>query len=142
MELLRPEVENRGVTAKTKLARNLTETPIDATQMQQLILNLCSNAEHAMRQTNGASACIATIDAGAALGSILRAPVIAVAVAIGWLLPIEQILFLLGQDNRRARAMRSANSVAAAAVKGRMRPWNANAARSNACWRPAITNGG
>jgi hypothetical protein len=29
---------------------------------------------------------------GAALGSILRAPVIAVAVAIGWLLPIEQIL--------------------------------------------------
>ena len=25
----------------------------DATQMQQLILNLCSNAEHAMRQTNG-----------------------------------------------------------------------------------------
>ena len=29
---------------------------------------------------------------GAALGSILRAPVVAVAVAIGWLLPIEQIL--------------------------------------------------
>lgn len=29
---------------------------------------------------------------GAALGSILRAPVVAVAVAIGWLLPIESIL--------------------------------------------------
>src|SRR5208282_5161854 len=35
LDLLRPEIENRGITVKTKLARQLTATPIDATQMQQ-----------------------------------------------------------------------------------------------------------
>ena len=40
LELLRPEIENRGIALKTKLARNLTATPIDATQMQQVLVNL------------------------------------------------------------------------------------------------------
>ena len=48
LELLRPEIENRGVTVKTKLARNLTATPIDATQMQQVLVNLVKNASQAM----------------------------------------------------------------------------------------------
>src|SRR5208282_1647569 len=48
LELLRPEVENRGVTVKTKLARNLTATPVDATQMQQVLVNLIKNAAQAM----------------------------------------------------------------------------------------------
>jgi PAS domain S-box-containing protein len=48
LELLRPEIENRGVTLKTKLARQLTPTPIDATQMQQVLVNLVKNAMHAM----------------------------------------------------------------------------------------------
>src|SRR6201999_898663 len=30
--LLGPEIENRGVAVKTKLSRNLTATPVDATQ--------------------------------------------------------------------------------------------------------------
>src|ERR1022692_1884996 len=48
VELLRPEIENRGVTVKTKLSRNLTETPIDATQLQQVLVNLMKNATQAM----------------------------------------------------------------------------------------------
>jgi PAS domain S-box-containing protein len=48
LELLRPEIENRGVTVKTKLARNLTATPIDATQLQQVLVNLLKNAAQAM----------------------------------------------------------------------------------------------
>jgi PAS domain S-box-containing protein len=48
LDLLRPEIENRGITVKTKLARELTATPIDATQMQQVLVNLVKNAMHAM----------------------------------------------------------------------------------------------
>jgi len=46
--LLGPELENRGVTVKIKLARNLTSTPIDATQLQQVLVNLVKNASQAM----------------------------------------------------------------------------------------------
>src|SRR5476651_2553903 len=48
LELLRPEIENRGIAVKTKLARNLTATPVDATQMQQVLVNLVKNASQAM----------------------------------------------------------------------------------------------
>jgi PAS domain S-box-containing protein len=58
LDLLRPEIENRGVTVKTKLARNLTATPIDATQMQQVLVNLVKNAAQAM--TNGGTLTLQT----------------------------------------------------------------------------------
>ncbi len=48
LELLRPEIENRGITIKTKLARGLTATPIDATQLQQVLVNLVKNAAQSM----------------------------------------------------------------------------------------------
>ena len=48
LELLRPELDNRGVTIKTKLARQLVATPIDPTQAQQALLNLMKNAMQAM----------------------------------------------------------------------------------------------
>ena len=48
LELLQPEVENRGVSVKAKLARNLTATPVDATQLQQVLVNLVKNATQAM----------------------------------------------------------------------------------------------
>jgi two-component system, sporulation sensor kinase E len=48
LELLRPEIENRGVNIKTKLSRQLTPTPIDATQIQQVLVNLIKNATQAM----------------------------------------------------------------------------------------------
>jgi len=58
LELLRPEIENRGVTIKTKLSRNVTATPIDATQMQQVLVNLVKNAAQAM--TNGGTLTLQT----------------------------------------------------------------------------------
>jgi len=48
LALLRPEVENRGVAVKTKLARNLPATLVDATQLQQVLVNLVKNAAQAM----------------------------------------------------------------------------------------------
>ncbi|MGA3282833.1 MAG: ATP-binding protein [Verrucomicrobiota bacterium] len=48
LALLQPELDNRGLTVKTRLGRQLTATPIDATQMQQVLVNLVKNAMHAM----------------------------------------------------------------------------------------------
>ena len=48
LELLRPELDNRDLIVKTRLARQLTTTPIDPTQMQQVLVNLVKNAMHAM----------------------------------------------------------------------------------------------
>ena len=47
-ELLRPEIENRGIAVKTKLARSLTAMLIDTTQLQQVLVNLMKNAMQAM----------------------------------------------------------------------------------------------
>ncbi len=62
LELLRPEIENRGVTVKTKLALNLTATPADATQLQQVLVNLVKNAVQAM--TTGGTLTLQTGEAG------------------------------------------------------------------------------
>jgi len=48
LDLLRPEIENRGIIIKTRFARQLTATPIDATQIQQVLVNLMKNAAQAM----------------------------------------------------------------------------------------------
>ena len=48
VDLLRPEIENRGITVKTKLARQLTATPVDTTQLQQVLVNLAKNGAQAM----------------------------------------------------------------------------------------------
>jgi two-component system, sporulation sensor kinase E len=48
LALLRPEIENRGVTVSTKLARGLSATPADAAQLQQVLVNLVKNAAQAM----------------------------------------------------------------------------------------------
>ena len=48
LTLLQPELDNRGLTVRTRLAPRLTATPIDATQMQQVLVNLVKNAMHAM----------------------------------------------------------------------------------------------
>jgi len=62
LELLRPEIENRGVTVKTKLAVNLTATPADAAQLQQVLVNLVKNAVQAM--TTGGALTLQTGEAG------------------------------------------------------------------------------
>ena len=48
LELLQPEINNRGLHVKTKLVRQLPITPIDPTQIQQVLVNLIKNAMHAM----------------------------------------------------------------------------------------------
>jgi two-component system, sporulation sensor kinase E len=48
VELLRPELENRGLAVKTRPARQLPAVPIDTTQMQQVLVNLIKNAMQAM----------------------------------------------------------------------------------------------
>ncbi len=58
LELLRPEIDNRGVSIKSKLARNLPPTQIDTTQMQQVLVNLVKNAVQAM--TTGGSLTLQT----------------------------------------------------------------------------------
>ena len=48
LELLRPELDNRGLAVRTRLTHRLTPTPIDPTQLQQVLVNLVKNAMHAM----------------------------------------------------------------------------------------------
>ncbi|HLX68741.1 MAG TPA: ATP-binding protein, partial [Verrucomicrobiae bacterium] len=48
LELLRPELDNRGLTVKTKLDGRLPFAPLDLTQMQQVLVNLIKNAMQAM----------------------------------------------------------------------------------------------
>jgi len=48
LELLRPELENRGLNVKEKLARRLSLAPMDAGQMKQVLVNLIKNAMQAM----------------------------------------------------------------------------------------------
>jgi len=48
LELLKPELDNRGLNVKTRLARHLPPAPIDGTQVQQALVNLIKNAMQAM----------------------------------------------------------------------------------------------
>ena len=48
LELLGPEIKNRGLTVKEKLARQLPITPIDRAQIKQVLVNLIKNAIQAM----------------------------------------------------------------------------------------------
>jgi PAS domain S-box-containing protein len=48
LDLLQPELDNRGLTVKTKWARSLPVAPIDPAQVQQVLVNLVKNTMHAM----------------------------------------------------------------------------------------------
>ena len=48
VELLRPELENRGQAVKEKYARQLPLAPLDAAQLKQVLVNLIKNAMQAM----------------------------------------------------------------------------------------------
>jgi PAS domain S-box-containing protein len=48
LDLLRPELDNRGITVQNKPARQLSLSPIDAVQIQQVLVNLVKNAMQAM----------------------------------------------------------------------------------------------
>jgi signal transduction histidine kinase len=61
IELLRPEIVNRSLTIKQKLARRLPEIPIDAAQIKQALVNLIKNAIQAM--TKGGTLTLHTAEA-------------------------------------------------------------------------------
>lgn len=48
VELLQPELDNRGLHVQLRLGRQLPITPIDAAQIQQVLVNLIKNAIQAM----------------------------------------------------------------------------------------------
>ncbi len=48
LALLRPELDNRGLTVKEKPARQLPLAPVDPSQVQQVLVNLIKNAMQAM----------------------------------------------------------------------------------------------
>ncbi len=48
LELLQPELDNRGLSLHTRLATQLPLTPLDPTQIQQVLVNLIKNALQAM----------------------------------------------------------------------------------------------
>lgn len=50
LELLRPELDNRGLTVRTRVDGRLPLAPLDVTQMQQVLVNLIKNAMQAMTQ--------------------------------------------------------------------------------------------
>jgi PAS domain S-box-containing protein len=58
LTLLRPEIENRGLVLKQKLARQLPFAPLDEGQMQQALVNLIKNAMQAM--TKGGTLTLST----------------------------------------------------------------------------------
>jgi len=58
LNLLRPELENRQITVKEKLSKQLPLVPLDAAQMKQVLVNLVKNAMQAM--TAGGILTIAT----------------------------------------------------------------------------------
>jgi signal transduction histidine kinase len=47
VELLKPELDNRGLHLRLRLARELSQAPLDATQIQQVLVNLVKNAMQA-----------------------------------------------------------------------------------------------
>ena len=48
LELLRPELDNRGLVVETRLARQLPEAPLDPAQIKQVLVNLIKNSMQAM----------------------------------------------------------------------------------------------
>jgi two-component system, sporulation sensor kinase E len=62
LDLLGPELENRGLTVREKLARQLPGAPIDPAQVQQVLVNLIKNAMQAM--TRGGTVTLQTGEGG------------------------------------------------------------------------------
>ena len=67
LELLRPELENRGVAVEESLAEKLPLAPIDPAQIKQVLVNLCKNAIQAMTRGGVLTLCTEGRDDGVCL---------------------------------------------------------------------------
>jgi len=65
LELLRPEIENRGLVIEEKPGRQLPSTPLDAAQIKQVLVNLIKNAMQAMTKRG-----VLTVQTGAAADGV------------------------------------------------------------------------
>jgi two-component system, sporulation sensor kinase E len=70
VDLLRPEIENRGIAIHENLARGLANSPLDAAQMKQVLVNLIKNAIQAM--TKGGILTLETGQTSEAVWLIIR----------------------------------------------------------------------
>jgi two-component system, sporulation sensor kinase E len=67
LELLRPEIENRGITVEENISDKLPLTPIDPAQIKQVLVNLCKNAIQAMSRGGVLTLCTEKRDDGVCL---------------------------------------------------------------------------
>jgi signal transduction histidine kinase len=67
LELLRPEIDNRGIAIEENLSTSLPRAPIDAAQIKQVLVNLCKNALQAMTRGGVLKLCTEAREDGACL---------------------------------------------------------------------------
>jgi two-component system, sporulation sensor kinase E len=67
LELLRPEITNRGLRIEDKLDNKLPLAPIDPAQIKQVLVNLCKNAIQAMTRGGVLTLCTEARDDGVCL---------------------------------------------------------------------------
>lgn len=64
LDLLRPEIDNRGLRVEENLSEKLPRIPIDPAQIKQVLVNLCKNAIQAMTRGGVLTLCTEARDDG------------------------------------------------------------------------------
>ena len=67
LDLLRPEIDNRGLRVEENLSEKLPRIPIDPAQIKQVLVNLCKNAIQAMTRGGVLTLCTEARDDGVCL---------------------------------------------------------------------------
>jgi signal transduction histidine kinase len=67
LDLLRPEIDNRGLRVEEHLSEKLPRIPIDPAQIKQVLVNLCKNAIQAMTRGGVLTLCTEDRDNGVCL---------------------------------------------------------------------------
>src|ERR1041385_1899434 len=67
LELLRPEINNRGIVVEENLSEKLPLAPVDPGQIKQVLVNLCKNAIQAMTRGGTLTLCTEAREDGVCL---------------------------------------------------------------------------